>query len=72
MVTIKTGIEQSIVKKKYYEKLRRKKMALEQGAGLKSISDAVLSQQPSPKIFLQNFLSCFLIYLVDFGRDSSK
>ena len=59
MVTIKTGIEQSIVKKNTMKSYAEKKGPLSRGAGLKSISDAVLSQQPSSKNFLQIFLSRF-------------
>ena len=39
---------------------------------LKSFSDAILSQHPSPKNFLQIFFSCFLTNLDEFGRDWSK
>ena len=34
---------------------------------LKSFSDPILSQQPSPKNFLQKIFSCFLTNLDDFG-----
>ena len=39
---------------------------------LKSISDAVLSQQPSPKILLQKFLSLILTNLDQIHRDIVK
>ena len=39
---------------------------------LKSFSDAILSQQPSPKNFLQFFFLVFLTNLDEFGRNWSK
>ena len=39
---------------------------------LKSFSDAVLSQQPSPKNFLQKFLSLILTNLDEIHRDLLK
>ena len=39
---------------------------------VKSFSVAVLSQQPSPKNFLQILFSCFLTNIDEFGRNWSK
>ena len=45
---------------------------MEKTTRLKSFSDAVLSQQPSPKNFLQKFLSLILTNLDQIHRDLFK